>query len=51
MLAGQDFDDAEELPIGAKLLNGQFLIQARLQSGGFGITYIARDSLARQVVV
>ncbi|MFK7746186.1 MAG: serine/threonine protein kinase [Roseobacter sp.] len=39
------------LTVGSELLNGQFLIQAPLQHGGFGITYVARDSLARQVVV
>ncbi len=51
MLAGENFADAEDLEVGTELLNGQFLIQAKLQSGGFGTTYIARDSLARQVVV
>ncbi|MGA9435014.1 MAG: serine/threonine-protein kinase [Roseobacter sp.] len=51
MLAGNDFADAEDLTVGTELLNGQFLIQSRLRSGGFGVTYIARDSLARQVVV
>lgn len=39
------------LPVGSELLNGQFLVRAQLQSGGFAQTYIARDSLARQVVV
>ena len=51
MLAGNDFAEAEDLTVGTELLNGQFLIQSRLRSGGFGVTYIARDSLARQVVV
>lgn len=51
MLAENSFPDAEDLTVGTQLLNGQFLIQARLRSGGFGVTYIARDSLARQVVV
>lgn len=50
-LLEESFDDVEGLAIGTELLNGQFLIQARLQSGGFGIAYVARDSLARQVVV
>ncbi|MEM1352984.1 MAG: serine/threonine-protein kinase [Pseudomonadota bacterium] len=39
------------MPLGEELLNGQFLVRAQLQSGGFALTYIARDSLARQVVV
>ncbi len=51
MFADSDFEVAEGMPVGSELLNGQFLIQARLQKGGFGITYIARDSLERQVVV
>lgn len=51
MLAKNDLVDAEDLTVGTQLLNGQFLIQSRLRSGGFGVTYIARDSLARQVVV
>jgi serine/threonine protein kinase len=51
MLAEQNSSETEGLAVGAKLLNGQFLIQARLQSGGFGIAYVAQDSLARQVVV
>ena len=51
MFADNEFEVSEGMPVGSKLLNGQFLIQARLQKGGFGITYIARDSLERQVVV
>lgn len=43
--------DTVGLPVGAQLLNGQFLVRAQLQSGGFALTYVARDSLARQVVV
>lgn len=50
-LAGQENADADGMAVGTELLNGQFLIQARLQGGGFAMTYIARDSLARQVVV
>lgn len=47
----QNVAEADRLPVATELLNGQFLLHAPLQSGGFGITYIARDSLARQVVV
>ena len=39
------------LPAGTKLLNGQYVIESYLSSGGFGVTYLARDSLDRQVVI
>jgi serine/threonine protein kinase len=39
------------LPAGTRLLNGQYEILGPLQQGGFGITYLARDSLHRTVVV
>lgn len=42
---------ADELPIGTQLLQGQFSIESFLNAGGFGITYVARDSLNRQVVI
>jgi serine/threonine protein kinase/membrane-associated protease RseP (regulator of RpoE activity) len=42
---------ADELKPGARLLLGQFTIDSFLNSGGFGITYLARDSLDRRVVV
>ena len=42
---------ADELPPGTKLLFGQFTIESFLNSGGFGIVYLARDSLDRQVVI
>ena len=41
----------DTLPPGTPLLSGQFLIEGFLNSGGFGITYIARDSLERRVVL
>ncbi len=40
-----------ELPCGFKLLQGQYQIERPLLSGGFGITYLARDSLERRVVI
>lgn len=40
-----------ELPSGFKLLQGQYQIERPLICGGFGITYLARDSLERRVVV
>lgn len=50
-----DFDmsayDIDALSPGAKLLRGQYTIERYLSSGGFGITYLARDSLDRQVVI
>lgn len=36
---------------GTHLLQGQFLIDRFLNAGGFGITYLARDSLDRRVVI
>ncbi len=42
---------ADELKAGTKLLFGQFEILSFLNAGGFGITYVAQDSLQRRVVV
>ncbi len=42
---------ADELPPGTRLLFGQFTIESFLNSGGFGIVYLARDSLDRRVVI
>ena len=36
---------------GTKLLRGQYEIERSIGQGGFGITYLARDSLNRHVVV
>lgn len=44
-------DIVDELPPGTKLLRGQYTIVRFLNSGGFGITYLARDSLDRNVVI
>jgi serine/threonine protein kinase/predicted regulator of Ras-like GTPase activity (Roadblock/LC7/MglB family) len=41
----------EELPVGTVLLHGQYKITRLLNSGGFGITYLAKDSLDRNVVI
>lgn len=41
----------DELRPGAKLCGGQYTIERYLNSGGFGITYLARDSLGRRVVI
>jgi non-specific serine/threonine protein kinase len=41
----------DELPAGTKLLQGQYTITRYLNAGGFGITYLAKDSLDRTVVI
>lgn len=43
------FDD--ELAPGTSLLRGQYTIESFLNAGGFGVTYLARDSLDRIVVL
>ena len=40
-----------ELKPGTTLLQGQYTIVQFLNSGGFGVTYLARDSLDRTVVI
>jgi len=42
---------ADELKPGTQLLLGQFTIDSFLNAGGFGITYLARDSLDRRMVI
>jgi len=42
---------ADDLKQGSHLLDGQYTIIDFLNSGGFGITYLARDSLDRIVVI
>jgi len=42
---------AEELLPGTSLLHGQYVIERYPVRGGFGITYLARDSLERRVVI
>ncbi len=46
---GTDFSD--ELKPGTTLLHGQYVIEQFLNHGGFGITYLAKDSLHRLVVI
>ena len=43
--------DTAELPPGTRLLNGLYEILEPLQQGGFAMTYVARDSLERNVVI
>ncbi len=51
----EEIDDSEigsdALAPGSKLLSGQYEIIRYLSSGGFGITYLAKDSLNRTVVI
>ena len=42
---------ADDLKPGTRLLQGQYTIEGFLNSGGFGITYLATDSLDRRVVI
>lgn len=49
--ATHDEPKIEGLQSGAKLLRGQYEILRYLSNGGFGITYLARDSLERDVVI
>ncbi|MCB2135840.1 MAG: protein kinase [Rhodobacteraceae bacterium] len=42
---------SDHLEPGETLLQGQYTIERFLNSGGFGITYTARDSLDRRVVI
>lgn len=48
-VADETFGD--ELPKGTTLLQGQYTLTRFLNAGGFGITYLARDSLDRTVVI
>lgn len=41
----------DELEPGHTLMQGQYTIDAFLNAGGFGITYLARNSLDRKVVI
>jgi serine/threonine protein kinase len=49
--ASEADDLVDELQPGTKLLKGQYTITRYLNSGGFGITYLAKDSLERNVVI
>ncbi|WP_170546131.1 serine/threonine-protein kinase [Ruegeria arenilitoris] len=49
--ASHDEPKIEGLQPGAKLLHGQYEILRYLSNGGFGITYLARNSLDREVVI
>lgn len=42
---------SDPLPGGTTLLQGQYCLKTFLNDGGFGITYLARDSLDRPMVI
>ena len=44
-------ETGDTLPPDTPLLKGQFRIEGFLNSGGFGVTYLARDSLERRIVI
>ena len=46
-----DEDFVDELKPGTQLMHGQYTIESFLNAGGFGITYMARDSLDRKIVI
>ncbi|MEO1306775.1 MAG: protein kinase, partial [Pseudomonadota bacterium] len=41
----------DELKPGTTLMHGQYTIERFINAGGFGITYLARDSLDRKIVI
>lgn len=47
----EEEDFVDELKPGTKLMLGQYTIEDFLAAGGFGITYLAKDSLDRRVVI
>ena len=49
-LSDQD-NRIDNLPCDARLLHGQYTVEQHLVGGGFGMTYLARDSLDRRVVI
>lgn len=48
---GTDEDFVDELKPGTQLMHGQYTIKSFLNAGGFGITYLAKDSLDRKIVI
>ena len=51
-LYAEDEDQfVDELKPGTELMHGQYTIECFLAAGGFGITYLAKDSLERPVVI
>ncbi|MCU0826312.1 MAG: protein kinase [Tabrizicola sp.] len=50
-IQGSQGEMGDELPSGTQLSNGNYTIQRHLKTGGFGITYLAHDTLGRPVVI
>ncbi|MEM6578842.1 MAG: serine/threonine protein kinase, partial [Pseudomonadota bacterium] len=50
-MSQEDSDIFVELPANTDLLRGQYKVLRCLSQGGFGITYLAQDSLQREVVL
>ncbi len=50
-ISDPDESAGDDLPAGTTLCFGQYEILEYLNSGGFGITYLALDSLGRKVVI
>ncbi len=51
MDSGDAGPSSDELPVGTQLLFGQYTINSFVNSGGFGIVYLATNSLDRTVVI
>ena len=50
-LPTEEVSVVDELQPGTKLLQGQYTITRFINNGGFGITYLAKNSLGRNVVI
>ena len=48
---GDGGPSSDELPVGTRLLFGQYTITSFVNSGGFGIVYLATNSLDRTVII
>ncbi len=46
-----DTEFVDELKPGTELMRGQYTIETFIAAGGFGLTYLAKDSLDRAVVI
>jgi serine/threonine protein kinase len=46
-----DQEAGDQLPPGTVLLHGQYTLTGLINSGGFGITYLAKDRLNRELVI